>query len=116
MARVAGLVLVLFGLGVFSQTGYLFVVSLLLGGNTETIVPLLGTDIKGGNSLTGLDYRIFRSGSGPSVEWADVVWMPRKSCPFPFLMHTGCCRWLMEEFQNVLLSYRLRGNAPDSKA
>src|SRR5699024_8074905 len=46
MARVAGLVLVLFGLGVFSQTGYLFVVSLLFGGNTETIVPLLVLTLK----------------------------------------------------------------------
>src|SRR5699024_8773255 len=43
------------------------------------------TDIKGGNSLTGLDYRIFRSGSGPSVEWADVVWMPGKAVLFHFL-------------------------------
>ena len=32
MARVAGLVLLLFGIGVFSQTGYLFVVSLFLRG------------------------------------------------------------------------------------
>lgn len=41
LARVAGLVLFLFILGVFSQTGYLFIVSLFFGGNAETIIPLL---------------------------------------------------------------------------
>ena len=46
MARVAGLVLFLFLLGVFSQTGYLFVVSLLFGGNAETILPLLILTLK----------------------------------------------------------------------
>ena len=46
MARVAGLVLFLFILGVFSQTGYLFVVSLLFGGNAETILPLLILTLK----------------------------------------------------------------------
>ncbi len=41
LARVAGLVLFLFIVGVFSQTGYLFIVSLFFGGNAETIIPLL---------------------------------------------------------------------------
>ena len=64
MARVAGLVLFLFILGVFSQTGYLFVVSLLFGGNAETIVPLLILTLK--VAIIGLHYRVFRSGSGPA--------------------------------------------------
>ena len=38
LARVAGLVLFLFALGVFSQTGYLFLVTLLFGGDAP---PLL---------------------------------------------------------------------------
>lgn len=46
LAKVAGLVLFLFGIGIFSQTGYLFLVSLLFGGNTETIVPLLILTLK----------------------------------------------------------------------
>ena len=46
MARVAGLVLLLFGIGVFSQTGYLFVVSLFFGGNVQTIAPLLILTLK----------------------------------------------------------------------
>ena len=46
LAKVAGLVLFLFGLGVFSQTGYLFVVSLFFGGNVQTIAPLLILTLK----------------------------------------------------------------------
>ena len=41
LARVAGLVLLVFAVGVFSQTGYLLLVSLLFGGNASTIAPLL---------------------------------------------------------------------------
>ena len=46
MAIVAPLVLALFCLGVFSQTGYLFVVSLLFGGNAQTVAPLLVLTLK----------------------------------------------------------------------
>ena len=45
-ARIAPLVLFLFCVGVFSQTGYLFIVALFFGGNTETIVPLLIMTLK----------------------------------------------------------------------
>ena len=41
LAHVAGLVLFLFGLGVFSQTGYLLVVTWLFGGDASAIAPLL---------------------------------------------------------------------------
>ena len=37
LARVAGLVLFLFALGVFSQTGYLFIVTLLFGGDASAV-------------------------------------------------------------------------------
>ena len=46
LARVAGLVLFLFGIGVFAQTGYLFLVSLFFGGNAQTILPLLVLTLK----------------------------------------------------------------------
>lgn len=91
MARVAGLVLVLFGLGVFSQTGYLFVVSLLFGGNTETIVPLLVLTLKVATvSLASIT--VF-SGLDPDRLSNGLMWYGcPESCPFPFPMHTGCCR------------------------
>ena len=114
MARVAGLVLVLFGLGVFSQTGYLFVVSLLFGGNTETIVPLLVLTLKVATvSLASIT--VF-SGLDPDRLSNGLMWY---GCPeklsFSISYAYRMLPMLMEEFQNVLLSYRLRGNAPDSK-
>ena len=114
MARVAGLVLVLFGLGVFSQTGYLFVVSLLFGGNAETIVPLLVLTLKVATvSLASIT--VF-SGLDPDRLSNGLMWY---GCPeklsFSISYAYRMLPMLMEEFQNVLLSYRLRGNAPDSK-
>lgn len=46
LAHVAGLVLFLFGIGVFSQTGYLLIVTLLFGGDASAIVPLLVLTLK----------------------------------------------------------------------
>lgn len=46
MAKIAPLVLVLFCLGVFTQSGYLLIVSLFFGGNIATIVPLLILTLK----------------------------------------------------------------------
>ena len=40
------LVLFLFALGVFSQTGYLFLVTLLFGGDASAVVPLLILTLK----------------------------------------------------------------------
>ena len=94
MARVAGLVLFLFILGVFSQTGYLFVVSLLFGGNAETIVPLLILTLKVATvSLASIT--VF-SGLDPDRLSNGLMWYAvRKSFPFPFPMHIVCslCLW-----------------------
>ena len=46
LARVAGLVLFLFGIGVFSQTGYLFIATLLFGGDASAIALLLTLTLK----------------------------------------------------------------------
>ncbi len=113
MARVAGLVLFLFILGVFSQTGYLFVVSLLFGGNAETIVPLLILTLKVATvSLASIT--VF-SGLDPDRLSNGLMWY---GCPeklsFSISYAYRMLPMLMEEFQNVLLSYRLRGNAPDT--
>ena len=113
MARVAGLVLFLFILGVFSQTGYLFVVSLLFGGNAETILPLLILTLKVATvSLASIT--VF-SGLDPDRLSNGLMWY---GCPerlsFSISYAYRMLPMLMEEFQNVLLSYRLRGCAPDA--
>ena len=111
MAKVAPLVLVLFCLGVFSQTGYLFVVSLLFGGNAQTVVPLLVLTLKVA-SVSLASITVF-SGLDPDRLSNGLMWF---GCPeklsFSISYAYRMLPMLMEEFQNVLLSYRLRGNPP----
>ena len=113
MAKVAPLVLVLFCLGVFSQTGYLFVVSLIFGGNAQTVVPLLVLTLKVA-SVSLASITVF-SGLDPDRLSNGLMWF---GCPeklsFSISYAYRMLPMLMEEFQNVLLSYRLRGNAPDT--
>ena len=114
LARVAGLVLFLFILGVFSQTGYLLIVSLFFGGNATTILPLLILTLKVATvSLASIT--VF-SGLDPDHLSNGLMWF---GCPerlsFSISYAYRMLPMLMEEFQNVLLSYRLRGKAPESK-
>ncbi len=114
MARVAGLVLLLFVIGVFSQTGYLFLASLLFGGNGETVIPLLVLTLKVATvSLASIT--VF-SGLDPDRLSNGLMWF---GCPerlsFSISYAYRMLPMLMEEFQNVLLSYRLRGSAPDNR-
>ena len=109
MAKVAGLVLLLFGVGVFSQTGYLFLASLLFGGNGETVAPLLVLTLKVATvSLASIT--VF-SGLDPDRLSNGLMWY---GCPeklsFSISYAYRMLPMLMEEFQNVLLSYRLRKN------
>ena len=112
MAKVAPLVLVLFCLGVFSQTGYLFVVSLIFGGNAQTVVPLLVLTLKVA-SVSLASITVF-SGLDPDRLSNGLMWF---GCPeklsFSISYAYRMLPMLMEEFQNVRLSYRLRGNAPE---
>lgn len=112
MAKVAPLVLVLFCLGVFSQTGYLFVVSLIFGGNAQTVVPLLVLTLKVA-SVSLASITVF-SGLDPDRLSNGLMWF---GCPeklsFSISYAYRMLPMLMEEFQDVLLSYRLRGNAPE---
>lgn len=112
MAKVAGLVLFLFGLGVFSQTGYLLIVTLLFGGDASAIAPLLVLTLKVATvSLASIT--VF-SGMDPDKLANGLMWY---GCPerlsFSISYAYRMLPLLMEEFQNILLSYRLRGNPPD---
>ena len=111
LARVAGLVLFLFALGVFSQTGYLFVVTLLFGGSAAAIVPLLVLTLKVATvSLASIT--VF-SGLDPDRLSNGLMWY---GCPerlsFSISYAYRILPILMEEFQNILLSFRMRGNPP----
>lgn len=112
LARVAGLVLFLFGIGVFSQTGYLLLVTFLFGGDASAIAPLLVLTLKVATvSLASIT--IF-SGLDPDKLANGLMWY---GCPerlsFSISYAYRMLPLLMEEFQSVLLSYRLRGNPPE---
>ena len=112
LAHVAGLVLFLFGLGVFSQTGYLFLVTLLFGGDASAIAPLLVLTLKVA-TVSLASVTVF-SGLDPDKLSNGLMWY---GCPerlsFSISYAYRLLPMLMEEFQNVLLSYRLRGNPPE---
>ena len=111
-ARVTGLVLLLFGVGVFSQTGYLLVVTLLFGGDASAIVPLLVLTLKVA-TVSLASVTVF-SGMDPDKLANGLMWY---GCPerlsFSISYAYRILPILMEEFQNILLSYRLRGNPPE---
>ena len=112
LAHVAGLGLFLFGLGVFSQTGYLFLVTLLFGGDASAIAPLLVLTLKVA-TVSLASVTVF-SGLDPDKLSNGLMWY---GCPerlsFSISYAYRMLPMLMEEFQNVLLSYRLRGNPPE---
>ena len=111
LARVAGLVLFLFGLGVFSQTGYLLVVTWLFGGDASAIAPLIILTLKVA-TVSLASVTVF-SGIDPDKLANGLMWF---GCPeqlsFSISYAYRMLPILMEEFQNVLLSYRLRGAPP----
>lgn len=112
LAKVAGLVLFLFGLGVFSQTGYLLIVTLLFGGDASAIAPLLVLTVKVA-TVSLASVTVF-SGMDPDKLANGLMWY---GCPerlsFSISYAYRMLPILMEEFQNILLSYRLRGNPPE---
>ena len=111
LARVAGLVLLLFAVGVFSQTGYLLLATWLFGGDASAIAPLLVLTLKVA-TISLASVTVF-SGLDPDQLANGLMWY---GCPerlsFSISYAYRILPMLMEEFQNVLLSYRLRGNPP----
>lgn len=111
VARVAPLVLFVFALGVFSQTGYTFIVSLFFEGNMDTLLSLLVLTLKVATcSLASIT--VF-SGLDPDKLSNGLLWfgVPER-LSFSIAFAYRVLPILMEELQNILLSYRLRGRAP----
>ena len=106
LARVAGLVLLLFAVGVFTQTGYLLAATILFGGDASAIAPLLVLTLKVA-TVSLASVTVF-SGLDPDRLSNGLMWF---GCPerlsFSISYAYRMLPMLMEEFQNVLLSYRL---------
>ena len=113
-AKIAPLVLFLFWLGVFSQTGYLLIAALFFGGDASTVAPLLVMTLK--VAVVSLASITVFSGLDPDRLANGMLWF---GCPdqlsFSISFAYRILPVLMEEFQNILLSYRLRGNPPAKK-
>lgn len=111
LAKIAPLVLFLFCMGVFSQTGYLLLISIFFGGNAATIAPLLVLTLK--VAVVSLASITVFSGLDPDRLSNGLLYF---GCPsqlsFSISFAYRILPVLMEEFQNILLSYRLRGKAP----
>ena len=111
LAKVAGLVLFLFAVGVFSQTGYLLIATWIFGGDASAIAPLLVLTLKVA-TISLASVTVF-SGLDPDRLSNGLMWF---GCPerlsFSISYAYRMLPMLMEEFQNVLLSYRLRRNPP----
>ena len=111
LAKVAGLVLLLFAVGVFSQTGYLLIATWIFDGDASAIAPLLVLTLKVA-TISLASVTVF-SGLDPDRLSNGLMWF---GCPerlsFSISYAYRMLPMLMEEFQNVLLSYRLRGNPP----
>lgn len=111
LARVAPLVLFVFALGVFSQTGCLFIVALFFGGSVETLVPLLVLTLKV-TTCSLASITVF-SGLDPDRLSNGLLWF---GCPerlsFSISFAYRILPIMFEELQNILLSFRLRGQAP----
>lgn len=112
LAKIAPLILFLFCIGVFSQTGYLLVSSFFFGGNTSTVLPLLVMTLK--VAVVSLASITVFSGLDPDRLASGLLWF---GCPdqFSFSISFGyrILPILMEAFQNILLSYKLRGQVPE---
>ena len=114
LAKIAPLVLFLFCLGVFCQTGYLFIAALFFGGNLSTLYSLLVMTLK--VSVCSLASITVFSGLNPDLLATGLLYF---GCPdqlsFSISYAFRILPILMEEFQNILLSYRLRGHSPSKK-
>lgn len=112
LSRVTPLVILILSLGLISQVGWLFIISLFFGGDISSALPLLKLTLK--LSVVSLASITVFSGLDPE-KISDGLLALGIPAAFSFSLSYGyrILPVLFEEFRNVLLSYRLRGKAPE---
>lgn len=113
LARTVPLILFVFCIGLLSETGFLFLFILLFGGDWSALIPVLQLTLKIGvvslasiTTFAGMDPDKLSNGLlsiGLPDQFAFSISYGYRILPI-----------IMEEFQSVNLSYRLRGVQPDS--
>ncbi|MBN2981518.1 MULTISPECIES: energy-coupling factor transporter transmembrane component T family protein [Cohnella] len=112
LSRVTPLIIVVLCLGLIGQVGWLFVLSLFFGGDVSSALPLLKLTLK--LSIVSLASITVFSGLDPE-KISDGLLALGMPAAFSFSLSYGyrILPVLFQEFRNVLLSYRLRGKAPE---
>jgi len=112
LSRVTPFVIVVLCLGLIGQVGWLFIISLFFGGDVGSALPLLKLTLK--LSVVSLASITVFSGMDPE-KISDGLLALGLPAAISFSLSYGyrILPVLFEEFRNVLLSYRLRGQAPD---
>ncbi|ETT60049.1 cobalt transport protein [Paenibacillus sp. FSL H8-457] len=112
LSRVTPFIIVVLCLGLIGQVGWLFVVSLFFGGDVSSALPLLKLTLK--LSVVSLASITVFSGMDPE-KISDGLLALGMPAAFSFSLSYGyrILPVLFEEFRHVLLSYRLRGKAPE---
>lgn len=113
VARTVPLVLFVFCIGLLSETGFLFLFILLFGGDWSALIPVLQLTLKIGvvslasiTTFAGMDPDKLSNGLlsiGLPDQFAFSISYGYRILPI-----------IMEEFQSISLSYRLRGVQPDT--
>lgn len=112
LSRVTPFIIFVLCLGLIGQVGWLFVISLFFGGDISSALPLLKLTLK--LSVVSLASITVFSGMDPE-KISDGLLALGVPAAFSFSLSYGyrILPVLFEEFRNVLLSYRLRGKAPE---
>jgi len=114
LAKVSPMILFVLGIGLLSEVGVLFIVSMLFGGDLTSVESMFWLTIK--LAVISLASVAVFTSLDPE-EFSDALL--RMGVPAQLSFSVSYCYrilpTLMEEFHKVILSYRLRGKAP-SKA
>lgn len=111
LSRVSPYILFILCLGLISQVGWMFLVSLFFGGGAESLVPMLTLTLK--LSVISLASITVFSSLDPE-RLSDGLSSLGVPDAFAFSLSYGyrILPTLLEEFHQILLSFRLRGQRP----
>lgn len=114
MTKVSKLILFILILGLFGQGGYLLIASLFFGGDIAVLQPLLMLTVK--LAVISLASITVFSSMGPEKLSVGLlsIGVPGQ-VSFSISYGYRMLPLLLEEYNHVFMSYRLRGRAPDKK-
>lgn len=114
LANTVPLILVVFCLGIFSQTGFLFLFAVFFSGDFASLLPLLKLTLK--IAVVSLAAICAFAGMDPDklANGLMAIGLPEKFA-FSISFSYRILPILIEEYQSILMSYKIRGIRPSSK-